>query len=415
MQNRIVLFEDQFLADMSPVTLTRPAFAVTCACLTLGEVAAAAGGEVSWVVRGYLAKLAARRFGAATAFRGGTLEQPTLFLNASVVPDARYVPRIGELAAAGRPFICTAGRRVSAALVPAGTRAPDPLTAEAVTPWLLELKLPLSPEETFRTLDHSFELVKHLEELFSGNLTFRISRDGFQEVRPGVFAAEGVTIADTAVFHVKAGPVVLDREAVVGDFSYFEGPVYVGPRTRLIERASLKGCVCVGAVCKIGGEIEASVIEPYTNKQHHGFLGHAWIGSWVNLGAGTSNSDLKNTYGEVRIELPHRRVDTGMQFLGCIVGDFAKSAINTSIFTGKVIGVASMLYGFVGSSVPSFCNYARSFGQITECPLDQALLIQKRMFARRGIEQAPEDVEVLRAVFEMTRGERLLSDEPPSL
>jgi UDP-N-acetylglucosamine diphosphorylase/glucosamine-1-phosphate N-acetyltransferase len=415
MQSHIVLFEDQFLADMSPVTLTRPAFAVTCACLTLGEVAAAAGGEVSWVVRGYLAKLAARRFGAATAFRGGTLERPTLFLNASVVPDARYVPRIGELAAAGRPFICTAGRRVSAALVPAGTRAPDPLTAEAVTPWLLELKLPLSPEETFRTLDHSFELVKHLEELFSGNLTFRISRDGFKEVRPGVFAAEGVTIADTAVFHVKAGPVVLDREAVVGDFSYFEGPVYVGPRTRLIERASLKGCVCVGAVCKIGGEIEASVIEPCTNKQHHGFLGHAWIGSWVNLGAGTSNSDLKNTYGEVRVELPHRRVDTGMQFLGCIVGDFAKSAINTSIFTGKVIGVASMLYGFVGSSVPSFCNYARSFGQITECPLDQALLIQKRMFARRGIEQAPEDVEVLRAVFEMTRGERLLSDEPPSL
>ena len=86
-----------------------------------------------------------------------------------------------------------------------------------------------------------------------------------------------------------------------------------------------------------------------------------------------------------------------------------------SIFTGKVIGVASMLYGFVGTNVPSFCNYARSFGQITECPLDQALLIQKRMFARRGIEQTPADVEVLRAVFETTRGERLLSDEPPAL
>jgi UDP-N-acetylglucosamine diphosphorylase/glucosamine-1-phosphate N-acetyltransferase len=415
MQNRIVLFEDQFLADMSPVTLTRPAFAVTCACLDLWEVAAAAGGEVSWLVRGHLAKLAAHRFGAPAAFRGGELDRPTLFLNASVAPDARYVPRIGELAAAGRPFICTAGRRVSAAFVAAGTRAPDLLTAEAVTPWLLELKLPLSPEETFRTLDHQFELVKHLEELFPGNLAFRIGRDGFREVRPGVFAAEGVAIADTAAFHVKAGPVVLDREVMVGDFSYFEGPVYVGPRSRLIERASLKGSVCVGAVCKIGGEIEASVIEPFTNKQHHGFLGHSWVGSWVNLGAGTSNSDLKNTYGEVRLEFPHRRVDTGMQFLGCIIGDFAKSAINTSIFTGKVIGVASMLYGFVGSSVPSFCNYARSFGQITECPLDQALLIQKRMFARRGIEQTPEDVEVLCAAFEMTRGERLLSDEPPSL
>jgi glucose-1-phosphate thymidylyltransferase len=135
----------------------------------------------------------------------------------------------------------------------------------------------------------------------------------------------------------------------------------------------------------------------------------------VNLGAGTSNSDLKNTYGEVRLEYPHRRVDTGMQFLGCILGDFAKSAINTSIFTGKIIGVSSMLYGFIGSNVPSFSNYARSFGQITECPVDQAVLIQKRMFARRGIRQTPEDAALLKDVFELTRIERLISDEPPAL
>ena len=154
----------------------------------------------------------------------------------------------------------------------------------------------------------------------------------------------------------------------VADFTYLVGPVHVGARSRIIERASLKEHVCIGETCKIGGEVEASIIESYTNKQHHGFLGHSWVGSWVNLGAGTSNSDLKNTYGEVRLEYPHRRVETGMQFLGCIIGDYAKSAINTSIFTGKIIGVSSMLYGFVGSNVPSFCNYARSFGQITECP-----------------------------------------------
>jgi len=209
--------------------------------------------------------------------------------------------------------------------------------------------------------------------------------------------------------------VVLARDVDVGDFTYFVGPVYVGPRSRIIERASLKEHVCVGETCKIGGELEASVIEDFTNKQHHGFLGHSWVGSWVNLGAGTSNSDLKNTYGEVRLEYPHRRIDTGMQFLGAIIGDYAKSAINTSIFTGKIIGVSSMLYGYVGSNVPSFCNYARSFGQITECPVEQAILIQKRMFARRGISQTPEDAELLRAVFERTRSERLISDEPPAL
>ena len=229
------------------------------------------------------------------------------------------------------------------------------------------------------------------------------------------YAAEGVSIADTAVLRAHDGPIVLERGVEVMDFTYFEGPVHVGAGTRIIERASLKENVCIGERCKIGGEVEASVIEGFTNKQHHGFLGHSYVGSWVNLGAGTSNSDLKNTYGEVRLEFHHAKVDTGMQFLGAVIGDYAKSAINTSIFTGKVIGVSSMLYGFVGQNVPSFCNYARSFGQITECPLDQAVLIQKRMFARSGIAQTPEDVEVLRAAFELTRGERLISDEPPSL
>jgi glucose-1-phosphate thymidylyltransferase len=222
-------------------------------------------------------------------------------------------------------------------------------------------------------------------------------------------------VADTAVFRTREGPVVLEKDVELADFAYIVGPVHVGARTRVIERASLKEHVCIGETCKIGGEVEASIIESFTNKQHHGFLGHSWVGSWVNLGAGTSNSDLKNTYGEVRLEYPHRRVDTGMQFLGCIIGDFAKSAINTSIFTGKIIGVSSMLYGFIGSNVASFCNYARSFGQITECPVDQAILIQKRMFARRDIRQTPEDAALLKEVFELTRTERLISDEPPAL
>jgi glucose-1-phosphate thymidylyltransferase len=311
--------------------------------------------------------------------------------------------------------VATSGARVSAALVPAGSVAPDPLTSENVTPWLLEMKLPLMEEELFRTFDHQYEVIKHLEPLFAENIAHRISRGGYREVKPNVFAAENVSVADTAVFRTREGPVVLEADVEVADFAYVVGPVHVGARTRITERASLKEHVCIGETCKIGGEVEASIIESFTNKQHHGFLGHSWVGSWVNLGAGTSNSDLKNTYGEVRLEYPHRRVDTGMQFLGCIIGDFAKSAINTSIYTGKIVGVSSMLYGSIGANVPSFCNYARSFGQITECPVDQAVLIQKRMFARRGIRQTPEDAKLLKDVFELTRSERLISDEPPAL
>lgn len=133
------------------------------------------------------------------------------------------------------------------------------------------------------------------------------------------------------------------------------------------------------------------------------------------MGAGTSNSDLKNTYGKVRVVHQGKRIDTDMQFFGCIIGDLAKTAINTSIFTGKFIGVSSMLYGFVGQNVASFCNYAKSFGQITECPLEQALISQKRMFARRNLDQTQADIDLLTEVFELTRKERLISAELPVL
>jgi UDP-N-acetylglucosamine diphosphorylase / glucose-1-phosphate thymidylyltransferase / UDP-N-acetylgalactosamine diphosphorylase / glucosamine-1-phosphate N-acetyltransferase / galactosamine-1-phosphate N-acetyltransferase len=414
MAAQIVLFEDQFLADMNPITLTRPAFAVTCACWTLAQLAATVCDRVHHVVRGHLKKTAARGF-PSPPWDGG----PALFLNASIVPDVRYAARMRQLAEEARPFICTCGHRVAAAFVPAGAlgtgAGPAALAAEEVTPRLLELKLDLLDDECFSTLDRQYQVITHLERLFPANIAARLAAGGYREVRPGVHAADGVSIAETSVLRAHDGPIVLERGVEVMDFAYFAGPVHVGAGTRIIERTSVKEAVSIGERCKIGGEIEASVIEGFTNKQHHGFLGHSYVGSWVNLGAGTSNSDLKNSYGEVRLEFHHAKVDTGLQFLGAVIGDFAKSAINTSIFTGKVIGVSSMLYGFIGQNVPSFCNYARSFGQITECPLDQAVLIQKRMFARRGVAQTPEDIEVLRAAFELTHGERLISDEPPSL
>ncbi|MEX2027317.1 MAG: glucose-1-phosphate thymidylyltransferase, partial [Pirellulaceae bacterium] len=149
--------------------------------------------------------------------------------------------------------------------------------------------------------------------------------------------------------------------------------------------------------------------------QHHGFLGHSYLGSWINLGAGTCNSDLKNSYGTVKMEYRGQQVSTGMQFVGCLIGDYSKTAINTGIFTGKTVGCCSMVYGFVTTNVPSFVNYARLFGQVTELPVDVMAASQQRMFARRNVEQRPCDVQLLQAMYELTRNERQLAGEPLSL
>jgi glucose-1-phosphate thymidylyltransferase len=104
-----------------------------------------------------------------------------------------------------------------------------------------------------------------------------------------------------------------------------------------------------------------------------------------------------------------------MQFVGCMMGDYAKTAINTGIFTGKVIGVCSMMYGFVTTNVPSFVNYARLFGQVTELPAEVMIATQQRMFARRNVTPRPCDVQLIHAMYELTRHERQLAGEPLAL
>jgi glucose-1-phosphate thymidylyltransferase len=244
------------------------------------------------------------------------------------------------------------------------------------------------------------------------NLDDRLRQESYREIADGVFVGDDVQLGQHLVTDTRKGPIVLERGSTIGPYCYLSGPVHVGPHARVIEHAALKDGVALGHTTKIGGEVEASIIESYTNKQHHGFLGHSYLGSWINLGAGTCNSDLKNTYGQVNMEYHGRKVATGMQFLGCIMGDYAKTAINTGIFTGKTIGACSMLYGFVTTNVPSFVNYARLFGQVTETPVDVMIATQARMFARRNVTQRPHDVQLLQDMYRLTQKERQISGEP---
>lgn len=256
------------------------------------------------------------------------------------------------------------------------------------------------------------EIIAWNMRCFEDNLRHRIESGNYREVVNDVFVGDGASLGDFIVTDTKSGPIVLDQNAQIGPYCFLRGPAYLGPGARVIEHAAIKDAVSLGHTTKIGGEVEASVIEPYTNKQHHGFLGHSYLGSWINLGAGTCNSDLKNTYGEVKLDFRGQKVSTGMQFVGCIMGDYAKSAINTGIFTGKIIGTCSMVYGFVTTNVPSFVNYARSFGQVTELPPAVMEATQKRMFARRQVAQRPCDVQLLHDMYQLTRNERQLAEEP---
>ena len=199
----------------------------------------------------------------------------------------------------------------------------------------------------------------------------------------GVSLGRGVKTEPNVFFDTENGPIVIGEDCIIRAGAVLRGPLLIGKN------------------CKVGGEIEHSIFENYSNKQHYGYIGHSYIGSWVNIGGGTSISDLKNTYGVIRM----KGEDTGMMKLGAIIGDYSKTAVNTSIFCGKVIGVSSHLYGTVTEDVPSFVSHVAP-GKLFELPINLAVKIQRAMAKRRDVEFAMNDEEKMKKLFEESQAER---------
>jgi UDP-N-acetylglucosamine diphosphorylase/glucosamine-1-phosphate N-acetyltransferase len=347
-----------------------------------------------------------------------TIETPALLVNARLVPSVAAAKNLRQLLNGLQTAAVHENGSLAAAMI--GLGGPEPPPNANVEHWAKYLrnslldKLPPA-DQRLPLIGYPHDLLRHHLEIIGESLGHRLQGDGYQEIADGVFAAAGATLGQYCVTDTAKGPVLLDTGAAVGPYSLLRGPAYLGPKSRVIEHSAIKDAVSLGHTTKIGGEVEASIVEPYTNKQHHGFLGHSYLGSWINLGAGTCNSDLKNTYGAVKMDYRGEQVVTGMQFVGCIMGDYAKSAINTGIFTGKTIGCCSMLYGFVTTNVPSFVNYARLFGQVTELPPEVMIATQQRMFMRRNVEQRECDIALIQAMYDLTRHERQLAGEPLAL
>ncbi len=401
----VILFEDPLVSQLSPITIGRPAFAISCGSYRLVDQVMALGQRACVVVRSHLQATVALDFPELGSAATSSAASVRLFVNARLVPSVAVRRELARLVEAGTPGIVRSERGVAAALLSGGDQMEGDLDAEQTAAQLEKLGLAaLEAELPLFVWPH--DVVRYHLETMEENLEARVAEGDYQEIAEGVLAAGEVTLGEHVVVDSRHGPIVLESGAVVGPHSFLQGPVHVGEGARINEHSAIKESVALGWATKVGGEIEASIIEPYTNKQHYGFLGHSYLGSWINLGAGTCNSDLKNTYGEVNAEYRGTKVATGMQFMGAIVGDYTKTAINTSIFTGKTIGVGSMLYGFVTRNVPSFVNYAQQFGEVTAVPVEVMVTTQARTFARRNVEQRPCDIQLLHDLYKLTKDER---------
>jgi UDP-N-acetylglucosamine diphosphorylase/glucosamine-1-phosphate N-acetyltransferase len=201
--------------------------------------------------------------------------------------------------------------------------------------------------------------------------------------------------------------VTIESGCEVHPFTRIEGPCYVGRGTVLLGAKVREGC-SFGPMCRVGGEVEESIIHGYSNKYHDGFLGHAYVGEWVNLGALTTNSDLKNDYSKVSVVMNGKTRDTGSNKVGSFIGDHVKTSIGTLLNTGSVVGTMAVLVATgapLPKTIPPFAWYmngliGKGFGLT-------ALLDTARVaMSRRKVEMQDEDERLLRHVYELTADDR---------
>ena len=218
-----------------------------------------------------------------------------------------------------------------------------------------------------------------------------------------ILIGKDVSIAPNVVLDASEGAIILDDNVKIMPQATIIGPAYIGKNSLIKVGAKIYEDCSIGQFCKVGGELENTIIQAYSNKQHDGFLGHAYLGEWVNFGADTNNSDLKNNYSEIKVNLNGQEINTGRMFLGLLCGDHTKTGINTMFTTGTVCGLAGILVRewFLPNSIPSF-----SWGGGKKSPIykiDQAIKTAKIVMKRRNRELLPEEEEILRQVWQEAR------------
>jgi len=411
----VIVFEDAAVGNLEPLTNARPACELTIGGTTLVEVLGHFG-PVRCGLRPRLARHVAALAGSRAALWGGsTATVPAarpvsshgavlLVVNARVVPSRDTLVTLRTLVEQGHRAVVRRERSIAAAVLhvaadgsgsdraAADAIHADPATADGR---LDRLGLPDADAE-LDMVAQVHEVVDWHERALAGSLAVQIDSGRYRELRPGLFVADGAEVAEQVV--VREGPVLVDAGARIGPFVCLDGPMRIGRGARVHPHAWIRAGTVIGAECRVGGEVEASVMEPWSNKPHDGFLGHSRLGSWVNLAAGTITGNLKATYGPVRLHTPtpdggRSTIHTGRQFLGSVVGDLVRTSINTSLPCGGRIGVAATVGGAPPDLVPPFANLVVPGGERTTA--EQASIVLGRMMARRGLELHAADRELL--------------------
>lgn len=409
---RVCVFEDRGVLGLEPLTLTRAAFAVRCgrSSLLSKQRRHFAADMAGALIRPMLAEVTRQTHPTLVVNDFTWLRvEPTIMVNARWLPPIANGPELDLT-----PRVGLVGEQVAYAVLPTPqlTYCSPNTIDDCLESW--KQTLPQVPAGG-TLIAYPWDLVEHhgdtlrQEALRHREQFGRTHRpNGLTIIGPSelLMVDPTATIEPDVVADTSRGPVMIEQKAVIQSFSRLEGPCYIGPESHIMGGKVRNSAV--GAVCRVGGEVESSIIHGYSNKYHDGFLGHSYVGKWVNIAAGVQVSDLRHDYGPVRVVIDGRRVASGLHKVGAFFGDHTKIGLGALVNTGSVFGAfcnALPSGTYLPRAVPSFGRVEN--GQIHDlADLKAALITATEVMRRRGCELSVAYAAMIHALYDLTAAHR---------
>lgn len=410
---KILIFEDDRYDLLFPLSMMRPVFEIKPGAMTVLEKNIRAlgkkAGSVSLHCRTSVSRLAEGR----TEFKvNDSSSGYGIFLNGRVVFTRGLLKMIASEAkeTSSSKMYCR-GESVIYAVSAGETRVESSNSQGTITRSDFEkagFSLEAAPEEAFSELCYPWDVISvFLREGLEEDLKHHKQGDKAKDRKNfinsgGIRISPKANISHAAVLDAGDGRIVIEQGAEIEPFVFIKGPAYIGKDVLVKSGAKIYGPCVIGEGSKVAGEIAESVFHSFVNKQHEGFVGHSYICPFVNLGADTVTSDLKNNYSNIRQKFRGGDIDTGMRFLGSIIGDHSKTSINTMLNTGTIAGIFANIFGggFPKKEIGSFAWYDTSASPV-KYDFRKAIETAGIVMARRGIKITAEYVELASEYYDM--------------
>ena len=388
----VTIFEDQDSHKLYPINQLRASFELRCGAFTNMERIQKnmnINDEVQLLVRNEIKDIIQERYPHITV--NPVSLSPGILLNGQAVWEKENIEQIDSgrtFTYKGRILAMHNLKTISISEVYNYIRKASAVSMEMDIPFMSNIWDPIFMQAEMITAD-----AKYFMDYNSG----KIHPSVVLENGDNIYIGENSEIRPGVVLDASAGPIIIDNHVYIDIGALIQGPVYIGPNCTINPGAKLRKNITIGPMCKIGGEVEDVIFQGYVNKQHEGFLGHSYLGEWINLGANTNNSDLKNNYGYIRIQIGEDEIETSHQLLGSIINDYVRTGISTMLNTGTVIGLGANVFGagFQSKYIPPF-----QWGNNDKTKLDKFIQTIETMKKRRNKSLNDSEITRISKIYE---------------